>query len=144
MRYETAVELLEQISYKPEYRLDWSASSSPWDTPGTITVRVEAIVPNSNNYPRYQGKSIAGDTFEIDLSVIPESDSASFIRIVLDSLIAWEIHEAREFFRFGPGMIAPFHPHKPAGRDLWDQTDTAKRAITRPVDHKYQLVGSDI
>lgn len=140
MRFRTASDLLNKISYKP----GWTLTADVGWTSDYMTINVEAWLPNSSDAPRYLRRSLAGDEFEINLTLIDESDGPSFIRAVLDSLIAWEIHEAREFFRFGEGMIAPFHPHKPAGRDLWDQTNTAREAISVPIDRKYQLVGSDL
>lgn len=140
MRYDTAVELLELISYKPGWTL---TPGLGWDT-NTMLVKVEALVPDSSDAPRYNRRSLAGDSFEVNLTLIDESDGPAFIRVILDNLIRWETHEAREFFRFGPGMLAPFHPHKPAGRDMWDQTDTANEAVAQWIDYKYQLVGSDV
>jgi hypothetical protein len=33
-----------------------------------------------------------------------------------------ELHEAREFFRVGSAMDAPFHPHRESGQAAWDRT----------------------
>lgn len=127
MRYRTAEDLLRQIHYKPEYELTWH---QPWSRDGRnlIEVQIEAVLPNSSDYPRYERKSIAGGRFQIDLSEIAEGDSVTFLRIVLNNLINWETHEAREFFRFGPGWIAPFHPHKTSGNELWADTNGTQKA----------------
>lgn len=127
MNYETAAELLGQVHYKPQYTLKAEATP-PWVSPNGMVVNIEAWLPDSSDHPRYQKRSIAGGMFEINLDLIRESDAVTFLRIVFNNLLKWEEHEAREFFRFGPGWIAPFHPHKEAGRELYEDTAGAQPA----------------
>jgi len=127
LNYSTADRLLREVHYKPEYNLTWRRSwGVSWDRQGTrdsiIEVEIEAFLPNSSDYPNYLRKSYAGGRFQIDLDRIGEKDHETFYRIVLNNLIAWETHEAREFFRVGSQYIAPFHPHRPDGEGLWVRT----------------------
>lgn len=44
-------------------------------------------------------------------------------RVLFDGLQKIDQHEAREFFRVGNNLDAPFHPHRPEGRDAWARTE---------------------
>lgn len=130
VNYQDAERLLGRIHYKP----DWTLTAfQPWYAEGSrggsrMQIELRCIVPNSSNWPRYQGLSQAGGVFEIDLDRIHTEDE--FYRVVLNNIIAWETHEAREFFRIGSGYYAPFHPHRPDGNHLWDSGSSTHPAQT--------------
>jgi hypothetical protein len=118
MNYDTAVRLLRDVHYKRDWEL---TPSRVWGTNG-MDISIDCWVDNSNPTAP-NPKTLAGAPFSIDLDKINEYDHQRFYRIVLNNLIAWEIHEAREFFRVGPRRIAPFHPHRADGDALWRETD---------------------
>lgn len=118
MNYDTAVRLLRDVRYKEGWEL---IPSQVWGT-NAVDIRIECWVDNSNTFAP-NPKTLAGGSFSIDLDRIGEYDHQRFHRIVLNNLIRWETHEAREFYQVGPRRVAPFHPHRADGELLWQETD---------------------
>lgn len=127
MRYETAARELAKVYYKG-WSLRPQRPYTSWNG-NLFEVVFEFVAPDSRDYPYYERKSIAGNRFTIDLSAIDERDTDVFHRVVFDNLYDWERHEAQEFYVVDGW--APFHPHRPDGRDRWDATNHARHMAER-------------
>jgi hypothetical protein len=122
MEYQLAERLLRSVHYKPGWSLEcWR------DRSGRMTVDIRARVKDSSDFPYYDRNIQAGGVFGIDLTHVNTSEE--FYRIVLDNIIAWETHEAREFFRVGPSYSAPFHPHTTLGNNRWQNNAPAEAVL---------------
>lgn len=121
MDIDHAIEVIEQVRYKPGWKI---TAKRVWGSDHDVRLVVDYLAPDSSNAPEYR------ETIAVDAHcVIDVSDIASdldLLRKVLDSLIEVEIHEAREFFRYGPE--APFHPHSFEGDVGWNLTKQGHRA----------------
>lgn len=83
----------------------------------TLLCQIRGLVADSSSYPLYGKKSIANAHFVVRLAEVNTPEE--LLRIVMDNLCLMAIHEEREFMRFGPTWLAPFHPHRPDGQHLW-------------------------
>jgi hypothetical protein len=81
--------------------------------PGRETARREAPDYKLHNRPRA--------AFLIQVANI--RDDIELHRKVLDKLIEFWTHEARESYRVNPSMWAPFHPHNQDGMERWGDVE---------------------
>lgn len=119
MDAQRAAELINKISYRPGWKIEAHYLS------GLPFVLVQAYVDTVNSdrdqaLKGYPQKIVLGpDTvIDADLYGTPEE----IYRRILDWIIGLEVHEAREFFRVGPDMHAPFHPHREECERAWERT----------------------
>ncbi len=118
MKAMEAVDLIRQVHFRPGWTIE--ASVVLPDLPFvTITAYVETVNSDRENalrgYP--EQITIAPDGI-LDARAYDTDDE--LYGALLSWLIALETHECREFFRVGPQMDAPFHPHRPDGVRRWD------------------------
>lgn len=118
MRLKTAVDLIEEITYKPGWKL--YTRPTPDEKALVLTVYYTCQNSDSEFAPRYDRGAINELDFDFELTDI--STTQDLLRKVLNCLIECERHEAEEFFKVGPWYDAPFHPHTSAGKLLLDLT----------------------
>lgn len=119
MEVPIALNLLEQVCYKPDWLLTATDHTNRFE--GTVMVRIDYTAFNTNRdkaregYPEFihtyaQFPLIVGDI---------ENEDELWMR-VLGAFIAIETHEAREFLRLrNQDFRAPFHPHRIDGMNKW-------------------------
>jgi hypothetical protein len=119
MDAQRAAELINGISYRPGWKIEAHY------LPGLPFVLVQAYVRtvNSNRELALKGYPeeivLGPDTIiDAELYATPED----LYRRILDWIIGLEVHEAREFFRVGDDMDAPFHPHREECQRAWERT----------------------
>lgn len=119
MQPTSAVDLLSQVIYKPDWVITAADNSDRFE--GTITVCVEYPCQQYNRdqaplgYPKdMQAKA----SFRIMVGDC--NDTTTLYRRTLEVLHGRiDCHEAREAFRIKPTYWAPFHPHKLDGMERW-------------------------
>lgn len=116
MRVESAVELINCVVYKPEWKI--TATDHTKRSEGAVQVRID--------YPaRRSERELAPDYVEEIMTyaefpmIVLDCDDVSIYRRLLDAIICIETHEAREFLRVLPTEWAPFHPHRVDGMKRW-------------------------
>lgn len=121
MDAESACQYINESIYKPGWSI--SARTEP-NFENTIRVRFEWSAPNYNkeNAPEYEVVS-SGLNAEFLIPCRGDCDQYDVYRAVLHRILECEQHEAREAFRVGPALEAPFHPHTHKGMDRWGNTD---------------------
>lgn len=125
MRVETAIALIDQLIYKPEWTFTATDHSNRFE--GTVRVRVDYPARNSN-------RDQAGDGYPEEIMTYAEfpvlvadcPSDVTLYRRVLDALVKIETHEAREFLRVPGTHWAPFHPHRIDGMKAWHATQGAE------------------
>jgi hypothetical protein len=122
MRTETALELIDGLTYKPGWKLIASDHSDRFE--GAIKLHVEYLAANSNREladAGYPEQIVARAEFPI---MVGDCDEAcTLYRRIIDALMEIELHEAREFLRVRSTGWAPFHPHRLDGMRRWDPTN---------------------
>lgn len=97
---------IKAIRYKPgfSFRMIKQDETTCW-------VEIQARLPDSDpeNAPDYQRTTEVVDTVPVRLNQV--RDVTDVYRALIGFVIEREIHEATEFFRVGPDLHAPFHPH---------------------------------
>lgn len=123
MDNETAVNMINDLHFMP----GWSFQAI--DSGGrTIFARALIETVNSN-----QDQALKGYPQHVILErgLLVRPDEYATEGDLSEALFSWcyEIltHEAREFFRIGPDMRAPFHPHRPEGERAWSQLLESER-----------------
>lgn len=124
MDYTTAAKIMEGVHLRKDWSIHWFAGDG-----NTMLVEIKGLVDNSSTYPKYGAKAIANGNFIIRLDEF--ETEAQMLRVILDNLILMAIHEEREFLRYGPTWVAPFHPHTEPGVALYrlTQDDTVSRSL---------------
>lgn len=122
MDAQRAADLINKISYRPGWEI--TAHVALEGLPYLIVSATLETV-NSNRDNALKGYPVAITLGAPDLIIDADrySTSEQLYRRIFDWIIGLEIHEAREFFRVGASMDAPFHPHRPEGNDAWQRTD---------------------
>jgi len=120
MDVQTGIDLIDQISYKPEW--EFTASDYTAKFEGTIRVRITYPAYDSNRAYSDADKLRPIKTYgEFALMVGDIIEPNQLYRRVLDALTKIELHEMREFLRTKGGMFAPFHPHTVQGMRAWNE-----------------------
>lgn len=115
MDNETATKIVNDLHFMPGWRFRA-------ENPGGETIFAMVLI---DTYNSNKDQALLGYPQEVIL------ERAALIRPaeydtpddLYEALFSWiyEVitHEAREFFRVGAGMRAPFHPHRPEGERAW-------------------------
>lgn len=117
MSPDTAIALISEISYKPNFTLHAYPNRS---NSGAVSLDIDYEVPNSNvEYaPEYTFVGTVSRTFTLQVSEISVDDE--LYQLVFQCLLQIETHECREFFGTGGNQYEkPFHPHTPDGIRNW-------------------------
>lgn len=120
MRVSSAVELVNNLSYKPGWTITATDHSNRFEA--TIVVQVDYPARNSDQElaPKYPEKIM---TYAKTPMVIGDCDDVSLYRQILNFLMEIELHEAREFLRVRPTFWAPFNPHRLDGMRRYDPSN---------------------
>jgi hypothetical protein len=132
--YRTANTILREIHLRKDWSIQWFLGDGLTAGQHTILCQIRGLVPDSSSYPLYEKKSIATAHFVVRLDEVHTPQE--LLRIVMDNVCLMAIHEEREFTRFGPTWLAPFHPHRPDGQKLWVATSPKSilpRAAADPI-----------
>lgn len=118
MKAKEAVDLIRQVHFRP----GWTIKASVV-LPGlpyvTVTAHVETVNSDRENALRgYPEQIMIAPDCILDAMAYGTEDE--LYGALLSWLISLETHECREFFRVGPQMDAPFHPHRLDGVQRWD------------------------
>lgn len=127
MDYATAATHMQRVHLRKDWSLQWFPGGD-----NTMLCQIRGLVDDSGAYPAYRKKSVATGGFVIKLDDV--ATVGDLLRIVLDNLILMAMHEEREFLRYGPTWVAPFHPHTDPGNKLW--ASTQQNSITRALTIK--------
>lgn len=135
MDIKEAIDLINSITYRPGVKISagrgsWSdvRVSLNWATKDTGREFGKAARNVDGRWTYENGKSYAelgypkNFTMMVDFGIdgVASKSEEEILAYVLRSVIALEIHEAREFFRVGAkDYEAPFHPHVPSGTVAW-------------------------
>ncbi|WP_328869616.1 hypothetical protein OHT76_05560 [Streptomyces sp. NBC_00287] len=119
MEAQQVADLINGISFRPGWRFQARVMVD-----GAPCVIAQALVETVNSN---RDQALKGYPEEILLSreVIIDADEFVTADELYAAMMQWvihlEIHECREFFRVGPDMQAPFHPHRPEGQRAWER-----------------------
>jgi hypothetical protein len=124
---DIACDLLNNLIFMP----GWTITAKPngaYEQGITITVILPAVDADRDQAPEYNKPlKLAGlpEGFQMAefLVICDGCSEIELLRKVLDKLILCLVHEAREFFRYGPSKDAPFHPHHIAGMNAWGEPE---------------------
>ena len=118
MKVPTAIALIANLVYKPGWTMETEDYSHRHEDGVKVTLccdtyrsereEAEEGYPSPIR-PRASFCILVGD-LETDVDLY---------RALMDKIIEYEVHEAREFLRVKPTLWAPFHPHKADGQKRW-------------------------
>lgn len=116
MKPQLAVQLIDEISYKPEWKI---RTCEDTEYEGMVLVAIEAEVPNSNREfaPLYQSPGLPSRTYRLDVDNCEYAGDV--YALILHCLVIMELHELREFFGVGAAYDKPYHPHRAEGNRAW-------------------------
>ncbi|MDN3059364.1 hypothetical protein PH213_33490 [Streptomyces sp. SRF1] len=118
METKSAVQLINQLSYKP----GWEITAEDYTKRFEGTVEVTFVFPayHSERHLAEQGYPSHTDGSYAKFAImVSDCDDIKLYRRVLEKIIEIETHEAREFLRVRPTYWAPFHPHRVDGMKRW-------------------------
>lgn len=113
MEISSAIRLIENLIYKPEWSFEAKDHSNRFE--GAITLRIEYPAFQSERADAENGYPNAIRPYATFPIVVSDCDDTGLYRLVLECIMQIEEHEAREFLRVKPTMWAPFHPHRVDG-----------------------------
>lgn len=116
MKVETAIDLVNQIVYRPGWKFTATDHTSRFE--GSICVRIDYPAQDTGreNAPDYE-KQI--ETYARFPLVVRDLDDIGLWHAICDKITEIDAHEMREYFRVSPTMWAPFHPHNIDGMQRW-------------------------
>jgi hypothetical protein len=94
--------LLDRISYKPDWRLEWQFFDSK---DGDLHIRLWWVFKRADCLTGEKGEGTSGET------IARVRSFEQIARIVFANALACETHEAREFYQVDGQRI--FNPHEP-------------------------------
>lgn len=124
MQVPTAIELINQVIFFPEFEFKASDHSSRFE--GTVKVRVEYDAWNTNRESLKEGDYSEKIRTYAEFPLMVEdiaSDAILYRRLMVVLMRLYE-HEAREALRVRGTQWSPFHPHKVGGMRRWRETST--------------------
>lgn len=118
MRVETAIALIENLVYKPGWTFEVESYCHRFEESVKVTVCCDTYRSEreeaADGYPspirpRASFCILVGDL----------DNDVDLYRALMDTIVCYETHEAREFLRVKPTLWAPFHPHRVDGQKRW-------------------------
>lgn len=134
MEAQTAIELIGQVVYFPEWEFEATDHCSRFE--GSITVKVTYPAWETNREEAREGYPVKNRpyaTFPVMVHGMCAEDLYYALGIVLMRI---QEHEMREALRIKPTYWSPFHPHKIDGIKRW--TKARKHA------RRYELQLADL
>lgn len=118
MKVTTAMALINGLIYKPGWTIEVESYCHRFEESIKITLCCDTYRSEreeaAEGYP-----SPIRPRASFVIMVGDKTDDCSLYRAVLDKIIEYETHEAREFLRVGTTLWAPFHPHQTEGSKRW-------------------------
>jgi hypothetical protein len=125
MNTETAVDLINTLVYRPEWRFEAEPATNRFEDGVRVKVTYQARNTNRNQAPEYSEWIPNGARASYVLMVRPCSTPDDICRKLIEEVIMpIEEHEAREFLRYPDTLIAPFHPHNHDTMTAWGHPET--------------------
>lgn len=119
MLIPTALKLIQSIVYKPCWRFEVEDHSRRFEDTILVTIYYPARNSDRDQAPQYSRPIEARASFPIIVGDVRSSIELDYR--ILQCIVAIETHEAREFYRRGLTMWAPFHPHRIDGMERWQR-----------------------
>lgn len=114
MRTDEACRLIKDISYKPNHSFYARALD---DKRIGLEIWATGLMDSDIRFaPYYKSTINRSDVFELDVRFIHEP--RELYALVMNCVLEWESHEAREFFTIR-SEHKPFHPHTMTGQANW-------------------------
>lgn len=115
MEPETAVSLIGDITFQPGWTID-AETSNRYES--AVLLDISWPAPNFNREfaPEYDQMLRPAAAFTL---LVKDMDDMDLYRAVIDKLIYCMTHDAREAFRIGSALWAPFHPHRVDSMKRW-------------------------
>lgn len=140
MDITAAINYVNGLHLKPNWRVSahqiqtMATLWGDWANSTFITVEFVYHVPNSNHDLALAGYPEMIDAFEsIEVNAATVEDIDELRAMLITKIMTIELHEWREFFREGPLMVAPYHPHRPEGNEAWAATVERMDAMANPL-----------
>ena len=121
MRRETAVQLVNDLSFKPEYKFE-ATISERFEETIVISFVYDARRSERKFAPNYCEWIEGGGRAAFMVRCGDMDDDVALYRAFLDCVAKIDCHEAREFLRTRTGW-SPFNPHQTEGMKRWGEPD---------------------
>jgi len=119
MRVSEAIDLINGLAYKPNWRFETEDHTSRFQD--TVKIKVHYPAFNSNRDQARNGYPESIMTYAVFALVVFEMDERDLYYALVQKILHIEEHEAREFLRIPErDFTAPFHPHRIHGMIQWD------------------------
>ena len=119
-RVASAVELINNVVYKPEWTFNASAHTKRFEDGVKVDVTYAARNSDRDEAPGYETWIPGGARASFVIQVADCDTDDDVMRILLTEVILCvEAHEAREFLRYPGSLVAPFHPHRQHTMAAW-------------------------
>lgn len=121
MNVDTAVKLInESLVYKPGWYIHAEDFTSRHESAVCIHISYPGRETNRDHAPEFAEHNVPKAT---SILLVGDLSMEEFYRQLFELIMRFETHESREFFRIGPTMWAPFHPHHIDGIRRWGTPD---------------------
>lgn len=118
MKVTTAIALVQNLVYKPGWTMEVDDYTKRFEDSICITLCCDTY--KSEREEAGEGYPTAIRPRASFCIMVGDLDTdVDLYRALMDKIIEYEVHEAREFLRVRPTMWAPFHPHKRDGQQRW-------------------------
>lgn len=120
MEVKSAIDIVNALVYKPGWDISACDNTGRFEGTIKITVAYPARQSEREDAPAgYQHEIEGGAKASFAVVVADCADDVALYRRIIETVIAIEVHEAREFLRVRPTYWAPFHPHRVDGMKRW-------------------------
>lgn len=117
MMVTTAIQLINNLVYKPEWKFTAEDHTNRFE--GMVKVRIDYPARNSNRNTAPLFEDDIPITYAVFSIIVGDCNEIGLYKRLLDSILDIEAHEAREFLRVAPTYWSPFHPHRIDGMKRW-------------------------
>jgi hypothetical protein len=117
MLVESAVNLIGTIVYWPGWVFTAVDHTNRFE--GSIKLRIDYPARETGRENARHGYPETITTYATFPIVVDKLDDVGLWREVMRCICQIDQHEAREAFRIGPTLWAPFHPHAVDGMERW-------------------------
>lgn len=118
MQVTTAMALIENLAYKPGWEFEVRDNSHRFEESIVVTMCCDTFQSERADAAEGYPNAIRPRA-SFCIMVGQFADDCELYRALMEKVICYETHEAREFLRVKPTMWAPFHPHKVDGQHRW-------------------------
>lgn len=127
MEVQSAVELVNQVIYKPGWNFEAEPHTPRFEGTISVCITYPAADSGSNSFPEAWRDGflhlVPGGAKARHPIVVSDVDDVGLYKRLIDVILDIEEHEAREFLRILPTGWAPFHPHRVDGMRRWGKME---------------------